>query len=303
MVVLLTDQQRADAFGAAGGVGLHTPAMDRLARQGVLFTHAFAASPQCSPSRAALMTGRHPHRTGVMGNTGGESGAAGKGPPPAGMSGPLDRSLPTLGRIFSAAGYETAYFGKWHLGATPGDYGFETDDWRVDDRTLARRVVAFVQQRRSNLTRRPLLLIVSWLNPHDIYGVFDAPPPDTRALGAARLPPNLTDDLRLKPFPQRHYLEEDQGKPFVGAGPEVWRRYRAFYDGLIETVDREIGTLVDAVGNDESLRSPCSAPTMETSAAPTGFRTKGPPCTKNSFVFRSSSRGRTESQRRAPMRW
>ena len=57
VIVVLTDQQRADAFGAAGAADLHTPVMDRLARQGVLFTRAFAATPQCSPSRAALLTG------------------------------------------------------------------------------------------------------------------------------------------------------------------------------------------------------------------------------------------------------
>ena len=72
VIVVLTDQQRADAFGAAGATDLHTPVMDRLARQGVLFTRAFTATPQCSPSRAALLTGRYPHRTGVMGNTASE---------------------------------------------------------------------------------------------------------------------------------------------------------------------------------------------------------------------------------------
>ena len=171
-----------------------------------------------------------------------------QGPPPAGMSGPLDRAIPTLGRIFAGAGYETAYFGKWHLGGTPGDYGFETHDSKIDDRTLAGRVVAFTQERGAAATRRPLLLIVSWLNPHDIYGVLNAAQPDADARSAAGVPPNLSDDLRLKPFPQRHYLEEDQGRPFVAAAPEVWRRYRAYYNRLVETVDREMGTVLDAVG-------------------------------------------------------
>ena len=249
VILVLTDQQRADAFGAAGATDLHTPVMDRLAREGVVFTRAFTATPQCSPSRAALLTGHYPHRTGVMGNTAGEGGRgrAGGGSPPAGMSGPLDRSLPTLGRILAAAGYETAYFGKWHLGGTPGDYGFESHDFTIDDPTLARRVVAFLQKRPGSGPRKPLFLIVSWLNPHDIYDVFTAAPPGARALAAARLPSNLADDLSRKPFPQRHYLAEDQGKPFVAAGHDVWRRYRAFYNGLVETVDREIGTVLGAL--------------------------------------------------------
>jgi arylsulfatase A-like enzyme len=247
VILVLTDQQRADAFGAAGGADLRTPVMDRLAREGVMFTRAFTATPQCSPSRAALLTGRYPHRTGVMGNTvGGEGSAGGKGPPPSGMSGPLDRSLPTLGRIFAAAGYETAYFGKWHLGGSPGDYGFQTHDSNIHDPTLASRVVAYLRKHAASETR-PLLLIVSWLNPHDIYNVLDAPPPGAQAHADARLPSNLAGDLRDKPFPQRHYLEEDQGKPFVNADRTMWRRYRAFYNELVETVDREIGTVLGAV--------------------------------------------------------
>lgn len=244
VLLVLTDQQRADAFGAAGAAELHTPVMNRLARQGVLFTRAFAATPQCSPSRAALLTGRYPHRTGVMGNI---AGGGASGSPPAGMSRALDRSLPTLGRVFADAGYETAYFGKWHLGGTPGDYGFESHNSRIDDSMLAGHVVSYVQKRAASGTRRPLFLVVSWLNPHDIYNVLRAAQPDSRALATARLPSNLADDLRRKPFPQRHYLEEDQGQPFVGADAELWRRYRAFYNGLVETVDREIGKVLDGL--------------------------------------------------------
>lgn len=246
VVIVLTDQQRADAFGAAGATDVQTPTMDRLARQGVLFTQAFAATPQCSPSRAALMTGRYPHRTGVMGNTAGDGESVDATRVPAGMSGPLDRSLPTFAGVLSAAGYDTAYFGKWHLGGTPRDYGFDVHDARVDDRTLAPRVISYLEQRAAHKSTRPLLLIVSWLNPHEIYSVLSKTP-SARAVPAARLPSNLTDSLRDKPFPQRHYLEQDQGKPFVGADSDVWRRYRAFYNELVETVDREIGTVLDAL--------------------------------------------------------
>ena len=125
VIIVLTDQQRADAFRAAGAADLRTPVMDRIAAGGVLFSRAFTATPQCSPSRAALLTGRYPHRTAVLGNTGGEGAEAARGgSPPAGMSAALDRSLPTLGRVFAAAGYETAYFGKWHLGAHSGRVRF-----------------------------------------------------------------------------------------------------------------------------------------------------------------------------------
>ena len=304
VVIVLTDQQRADAFGAAGAADLRTPVMDRIAAGGVLFSRAFTATPQCSPSRAALLTGRYPHRTAVMGNTGGEGGeAAGGGSPQAGMSAALDRSLPTLGRVFAAAGYETAYFGKWHLGATPGEYGFESHDSTIRDDALARRVVQFVQKRRANQVRKPLFLIASWINPHDIYGVLTAPPPEPRALAEARLPSNLVDDLRRKPFPQRHYLEEDQGKPFVGADREMWRRYRAFYNRLVESVDREIGTVLDALkGSDVPPITVFTTDHGDLGGAH-GLPYKVPPCMKNWSGCRSSSRGRAGSARRGRMRW
>jgi hypothetical protein len=49
VIIVLTDQQRADAFGAGGAGDVRTPALDRLARQGMMFTKAFTATPQCSP--------------------------------------------------------------------------------------------------------------------------------------------------------------------------------------------------------------------------------------------------------------
>jgi choline-sulfatase len=90
--------------------------------------------------------------------------------------------------------------------------------------------------------------MVSWLNPHDIYGALTEHAPADEKMASVVLPHNLVDDLKGKPFPQRHYLEEDQGKPYVGADRNVWRRYRAFYNGLVETVDREIGSVLGAVG-------------------------------------------------------
>ena len=184
-----------------------------------------------------------------MGNTGGEGPeAAGGGSPPAGMSAALDRSLPTLGQSVRRRGIRDGLLRQM---ASRCALRASTVSSRTIPRSATTRsrggLSQFVQKRRANQVRKPLFLIVSWINPHDIYGVLTAPPPEPRALAAARLPSNLVDDLRRKPFPQRHYLEEDQGKPFVGADRDMWRRYRAFYNRLVETVDREIGTVLDAL--------------------------------------------------------
>lgn len=245
IAILLTDQQSGDALGCAGTPGLHTPAMDTLAKEGVRFSQAFCATPQCSPSRAALVTGRYPHRAGVVGNVQ-DQGAA----PPAGMSGPLDRKLPNLGSLLHTAGYQTAYFGKWHLGGEPSDYGFEVSATPQGDEVVTERVLEFLKTRTDH---RPLFLIVSWLNPHEIYQARQATTGGKRE--GVRLPTSLNDDLSTKPYPQRQYLREDQGKQYVGYTADQWRQYREFYYGLIEHVDAQVGSVVKSLraGSPQSL--------------------------------------------------
>jgi len=68
IVFIITDQQRYDTIGAAGFSYMQTPNLDRLAREGVLFTHMFVNSPSCTPSRASLFSGLYPHTNGVLRN-------------------------------------------------------------------------------------------------------------------------------------------------------------------------------------------------------------------------------------------
>jgi arylsulfatase A-like enzyme len=167
---------------------------------------------------------------------------------PAGMSPPLDRTIPGLGRLLTNAGYETAYFGKWHLGNDPGSYGFQTHQANRGHE-LTEPVLSFLRARReTGKQRRPLFLMVSWLNPHEIYEI-------QQHAAAARpsdfpLPKNLVDDLSQKPLPQRIFLEEDQGKPFRAYTREDWKRYQAFYHDLTERVDKEIGQVVRKTRSD-----------------------------------------------------
>src|SRR4051812_44173730 len=68
VIVILTDDQGTVDLGIAGAMDLHTPNLDALARRGVRFTQFYAAAPVCSPSRAGLLTGRHPVRAGMPTN-------------------------------------------------------------------------------------------------------------------------------------------------------------------------------------------------------------------------------------------
>jgi arylsulfatase A-like enzyme len=117
VVWIIVDDLGWRDIGVAGSTFYETPHIDRLAAEGARFTRFDTASPVCSPTRASFMTGKHPARVQITNWIGGEQ---------AGMLRQADylRSLPleevTPGEAFKAAGYTTAYMGKWHLGE--GDY-------------------------------------------------------------------------------------------------------------------------------------------------------------------------------------
>ena len=113
VVILFTDDQGTIDANCYGSKDLITPNIDKLAATGVLFTQAYAHTV-CCPARAALITGRHPQRGGVWNWTQGDMNAA------KGINMALEEV--TLAEALKPAGYKTALFGKWHLGAHR-DYG------------------------------------------------------------------------------------------------------------------------------------------------------------------------------------
>lgn len=119
VVVIMTDDQGSVDLGCYGARDLDTPAVDALAARGVRFTQFYAAAAVCSPSRAALLTGRYPVRAGLPGNA----------PSQPGSHRGLPASEKTMAEMFKVAGYATAHIGKWHLGYTadlqPNAQGFD----------------------------------------------------------------------------------------------------------------------------------------------------------------------------------
>jgi arylsulfatase A len=109
VVIIFVDDLGAADAGCYGANDLRTPNIDAIATHGVRFTNFYAASPVCSPSRAALLTGRYPLRAGLTNNAASQRGQKG------GL--PVDQV--TIAQSFKAAGYATAHIGKWHLGYTP----------------------------------------------------------------------------------------------------------------------------------------------------------------------------------------
>jgi arylsulfatase A-like enzyme len=112
IIYIMTDDMGYGDLSCYGNNKFITPNLDKLASQGVKFLNAYAAAPVCTPTRAALMTGRYPARV------------------PVGLLEPLrspkldsayglTRDIPSLGSLMKASGYETVLIGKWHLGFMP----------------------------------------------------------------------------------------------------------------------------------------------------------------------------------------
>lgn len=124
--------QMDDQVPASRSAFFKTPGLERLAREGMRFAYGYAASPRCTPSRAALFTGRSPAalRMTYVG-VGRESPATRAGyrllaPEPLLE---LPEREVTVGEVLQAAGYATAHFGKWHVGRTsPARHGFQESD-------------------------------------------------------------------------------------------------------------------------------------------------------------------------------
>jgi arylsulfatase A len=128
VVLILADDLGWADLGAYGSRFHRTPNLDRLASRGVRFTDAYAAAPVCSPSRAALLTGRHPARLRLTDWLPGRPDAPDQklARPPIRQALPLEET--TLAEVFKAAGYATASIGKWHLGGDgfgPREQGFD----------------------------------------------------------------------------------------------------------------------------------------------------------------------------------
>jgi N-acetylglucosamine-6-sulfatase len=112
VVVILTDDQRWDAMSCAGNPLLKTPSLDRLAAEGARFANMFVTTSLCSPSRASMLSGLYAHAHGVVSNFA-----------------DYPNGLPSFPRGLHAAGYATAYIGKWHMNENSDEARPGFDHW------------------------------------------------------------------------------------------------------------------------------------------------------------------------------
>lgn len=113
VILIMTDTQRTDMLGCYGNSAMHTPNLDSLAAEGMLFEKAYTTQPVCQPARSAIFTGSYPHSCAGWSNCMG-----------------LSDNVQNIGKRLTDQGIHSAYIGKWHLDG--GDYfglGVCPDGW------------------------------------------------------------------------------------------------------------------------------------------------------------------------------
>ena len=276
ILLLMTDQHRGDALGAAGNPVIHTPNLDRLAQGGVRFRCAYSSTPTCTPARAALLTGMSPWGHGLLGY------------------GPIAAKYSVeMPRLLRDAGYYTLGIGKMHYTPQRNLHGFhqtildesgrvESIDFRSDYRAwfwselpdgnpeptgidwngyaaasyplpdrlhptswVGETAVRFLKDYRRN---EPFFLKVSFERPHSPY---DPPRRWFDHYAGAALPP-----VRAGRWAD-HYRTPSSSRPDIwhgDLGPEVARRARQGYYGSISHIDEQIGRILETVDARGMLR-------------------------------------------------
>ncbi|RIK77810.1 MAG: acetylglucosamine-6-sulfatase [Planctomycetota bacterium] len=257
VLFILTDDQRWDALSCAGHVDLKTPHIDRLAREGVRFANAFCTTSLCSPSRASILSGLYAHSHGVTSNFT-----------------EYPTKLASFPRTLQAAGYDTAYVGKWHMGEEndeprPGFDYFVTHkgqgkyyDTEFNFHGRERKVVkgyyttAVTDMAIDWLKRsrdKPFLLMIGHKAPHSFY--YPEPKYERVFDGVDVQYPKSAFALDDKPewikarLPTWHGIYGplfDYRKKFPDARPEAVKDFAAMtraYWGTILSVDDSVGRL------------------------------------------------------------
>ena len=179
-IVLITCHDLGRHLGCYGVSSVRSPNLDVLALKGVRFLNAFCAAPQCSPSRAALATGRYPHQNGVMGLA------------HNGFGWELHRDEQHAASLLGAHGYETHLFGLQHITQQVERLGFHHLHNRGFGRDVATDVASFL---RGHNPGNPLYVEVNFFEPHRPYDHGGVKPDEEAGVS---VPLYLQDDVAAR---------------------------------------------------------------------------------------------------------
>lgn len=278
IILIFTDQQHANMMSAAGNPYLKTPAIDLLAKNGIMFTRAYCTSPVCGPARSSIISGRMPHETGVEWN--GQT---------------MRDNITNSGEIFKDNGYKTVWAGKWHL---PESYpqmnssnqktikGFELlpfwkpelKRWFLGSETDPPLTIAVADFLKNYNKEKPLFLAVSYHNPHDIcyyprklgWVSENDSLLEIRDFGFKYKLPDVIGTYpgkikNLPPLPANFKINENEPEfihdkrkynykygvetkfAYSEFGELEWQGYLNAYNHLTEMADKEIGKIIEAL--------------------------------------------------------
>mgnify|MGYP002622719172 FL=1 len=255
VLLIVADDLGWRDLSCEGSTFYETPNIDRLAARGMRFTQGYAACQVCSPSRAAIHTGKYPARVKITDYIGAPHGTAWKRNTkllPAFYRNALPAEETTLAEVFRAAGYRTFFAGKWHLGSVgshPDDHGFEIN------------VGGF------NRGSPPGGFFAPYNNPE----LTDGPPGEQLPLRLANETASFLENVGDQPF--LACLSFYSVHAPIQSTEELWRKYRAkaaamdppnnrfiidrtslpvrqvqdhpVYAGMVESMDDAVGIVLD----------------------------------------------------------
>lgn len=253
IIIFQADDLGYGDLGCYGHPFIKTPHIDALAQSGVRLTDCHSGGTVCSPSRAALLTGRNPYRSGFYYIAGSEGCH-------------LRASEITLPSLLKTKGYDTCFVGKWHLGKfktnpTPADHGFdhwfatevnafdgpespkkfvrngtpigEINQWYCD--AIVQESITWIKNRPD--PSKPYFLIVSYHEPHT---------PIT--------PPKKYSDMYENDIVENTYLTIPHGGVHRPLTRDISQNKKYYY-GTVTQLDNSVGTLMKEVdaNNDNSI--------------------------------------------------
>ena len=267
ILVVMVDQMRAPyVFMPRQLQTTYVPNITKLGDQGVRFSRYYTVSNDCTPARAAQVTGLYTHQIGIFGTT---------------ETATLNAGFPTFGSMLRENGYETNWFGKWHVTPT-GDprgatclmadpyeaYGF-TANWPGKgtcpspdgganqgipfDPMTTSQFTTWLASRQN--TGTPWFSMLSLINPHDIQFFPNARPSDPAPSVYSRLPVNYetNDERRARMKPDMQYGSVDVHNKTFGYMPDntrdpaLWAEMNNVYLQQNQYVDAQIGVALNAL--------------------------------------------------------
>ncbi|MCA9246030.1 MAG: sulfatase [Planctomycetales bacterium] len=266
VLIISTDEHHFGTLGCYGGTIVGTPNIDSIARRGALCTSFYATTPVCSPSRAALVSGRYPQKTPVVTN-----------------DVPMDDSIVTFAEVLRRRGYATGFAGKWHLdgpgkpqwaperqfGFTDNRFMFNRGHWKkLIDTPAGPRVGAHDKKGHPNYDLNGAdekTFSTDWLCQKAIDFIHEhhAGPfcymlslPDPHGPNTVRAPyDTMYDDVEV-PIPVSLKAGGNEvpqwGRP-SGVSPAQLRRIMPQYFGMVKCIDDGVGRILAALGDRELL--------------------------------------------------